>query len=140
MIMRDAQRETKAVMSPAEFDTGAAEIRRGHGDMRAFMEGLAARLEGALPGAVVVDRERDGLFSRTSHAASVTVTLERWVYAVALVHGHAKCRRAKTVRGVTLSSEEMTLPAWLAALSADLRTLGDQAGAAHDALHDFLMS
>ena len=127
-------------MSPAEFDTGAAEVRRVHGDMRVFMEGLATRLEGALPALSVVERQRDGLFSRQSHVCRITVNLERFVYAVALANGQVKCRRAKTVRGVTLSSEDMALPAWLDALNADLRLLGEQAGAAHDALHDFLMS
>ncbi len=127
-------------MGSGEFDAGAAEVRRAHGDMRAFLAGLAARLEGALPTMVTVERERDGLFSRQTHVSCVTVILDSWVYRAALVHGQAKCHRAKAVRGVTLSSQDMTLPAWLEALNGELRGLGQQSAAAHDALHDFLMS
>lgn len=69
----------------------------------------------------------------------IAVTLDQWVLEIALHHGRAQCRRAKSVHGVTLRTEEMTLPAWLGALGAELRALGEQSGAAHEALHDFLM-
>ena len=126
-------------MSQTEFDAGAAAVRRAQGDMRAFLEGLAVRLQGALPGQVAVERASDGLFSGRTHVARISVTLDQWVLDIALRHGHTQCRRAKSVRGVTLRTEEMALPAWLGALGAELRTLGEQSGAAHEALHDFLM-
>jgi hypothetical protein len=49
-------------------------------------------------------------------------------------------QRAKVVRGVTLKSETMAVPAWLAALNDEIGALAAEAGAAHTVIHDFLMS
>ena len=56
-----------------QIDLQAAWIRRSSADIQAFVEGLAARLEGDLPGQVDVVRKRDGLFAKTSHVQSITV-------------------------------------------------------------------
>jgi hypothetical protein len=58
---------------PGDFDMSAAWIRRSQGDLKAFMEGLAARLDGAVPGRVSVERKRDGLFAKTSHIVRVAI-------------------------------------------------------------------
>jgi hypothetical protein len=123
-----------------EFDLRAAWYRKAQGDLRAFLEGFAARMEGAIPGHVTVERKRDGLFSKTSHVIKVAIDTGPGVYVLSLENNHLTALRAKAVRGVTLKSEAMDLPDWLAALNSDIQHLAERAGAAHDVLHDFLMS
>jgi hypothetical protein len=125
---------------PTDFDLGAAWLRRANGDMKAFTEGLAARLEGALPGQVAVERKKDGLFSRESHTVRISVTLENSIYTLAVERGRLATSRSRSVRGIVIKSENLPVPDWLVALNQDIRSLGEQAGAAHSVLHDFLMS
>ncbi len=125
---------------PDTFDLDAAWLRRAGGDVRAFLEALAVRLAAALPGAVAVERRRDGFLSRTSHVATIEVRTAGGVLTLATDHGHLRATRARVVRGVTIGSEEITVPAWLDEVLRGTRTLGAEAGAAHDALHAFLMS
>ena len=60
-----------------DFDQNTAWIRRAQTDMKAFVEGLASRLEGDMPGFVEVERKRDGLFAKTSHIEAITIH-RRW--------------------------------------------------------------
>ena len=126
--------------APGDFDLSMAWYRKAQGDLRAFMEAFATRMDGALPGRVKVERRRDGLFSRTSHVVRVTIASDPDVYILSLDDNRLSAQRAKAVRGVTLKSEAMDFPEWLAALSADLQRLADRTGAAQTVLHDFLMS
>ncbi len=125
---------------PGDFDIGAAWLRRAQGDMKAFMSGLAARLDGALPGRVAVDQQRNGWFSGEKHVARITVSLQHGLYTLAEERGHLVATRAKVVHGVTIGTESMPVPAWLTKLNEDIQALGAEAGAAHAVLHDFLMS
>ncbi len=122
------------------FDVAAAWARRAHADMPAFMEALAARLEPALPGRVLVERRRDGLFSSSRHVSRLALSFEDCVLTLAFDHGRLTARRAKVVRGVTISSDEAGVPAWLDEVVRRTRTLGEGDEAAHAVLHDFLMS
>ena len=124
----------------AGFDLSAAYLRKAQGDAHAFMEGLAARLEGALPGRVEVERKRDGFFSRTAHVTALRVTADDAVLTLRLDHGRFAARRAKVVHGVTLSSQDMSVPAWLEALGGEVGRSGADAEATRTVLHDFLMS
>ena len=94
------------------FDLSAAYLRKARGDMRAFMEGLAARLQGALPERVTVKRKRDGLFSGTSRVTTIGVTLETCVLSLTLDRGILRATRAKVIRGVSIGSVEISVPAW----------------------------
>jgi len=125
---------------PGEFDLSAAWYRKAQGDMRAFLEGFAVRLEGAIPGHVTVERRRDGLFSKTTHAVKVTIDAGPFVYVLALQNNHLSAVRAKSVRGVVLKSEPMGVPEWLGALNEDIQLLAERVDAAHGVLQDFLMS
>ena len=124
----------------SDFDLSAAWYRRAQGDLRAFLEAFATRMEGAIPGHVTVERRRDGLFSKTSHVTKIAIDTGPNVYFVALENKRLAARRSKAVRGVTLKSEPLDFPDWLAALNADIKRLAERDGAAHDVLHDFLMS
>ena len=126
-------------VGPEDFDLGAAWLRRAQGDLGAFVEALAVRLEAALLGAVTVERRRDGLFSRKAHVAAIAVRTPTGVLSLKAGHGHLLATRTKVVRGVSIGSEEITVPAWLDEVLRSTRTLGQEADAAHEALHTFLM-
>ena len=125
--------------SPNGFDLAAASERRAGVDARAFAEALAARLEPALPGRVTVERRRDGLFSSARHVSAIRVRFEDATLELSFEGGQPVARCAKAVRGVTLSTREMTVPEWLADLGARARALGEGAEAGRAALDDFLL-
>ncbi|RUL66060.1 hypothetical protein EKH79_05025 [Dyella dinghuensis] len=125
---------------PNDFDLNAAWFRKSQGDLKAFMEAFAVRLEGAIPGRVTVERQKDGLFSKISHAVKISVDAHNHTYVLALQKSRLLAQRSKSVHGVTLSTEQMDVPAWLAALHDEIQALAEHAGSAQNVLHDFLMS
>ena len=125
---------------PSGFDLAAAWTRRAGTDMRAFTEALAARLAPALPGRVAVERRRDGLFSSASHVSRIAIRFDDALLTLEHEHGALRARRAKIVRGVSIGSQDLAVPAWLGEVVSRTRALGDSAGEAHAVLHDFLMS
>lgn len=122
------------------FDLPAAWTRRMGGDARAFAEALAARLAPALPGHVTVARRRDGLFSSTSHVASIAVRFDDAVLLLTVERGTLSASCAKVVRGVSIGTRAMAVPDWLSEVVRRTQALGEGAASAHGALHDFLMS
>jgi hypothetical protein len=122
-----------------DLDIAAALMRRSQGDMNAFMAAFAARMSGAFPGSVTVDR-RKGLFSRTETVRAVSCNAGSHVYTLSLADGRLTATREQTIRGVRLRSETMDPAAWFAALNVDLSAMASQTGDAHALLHDFLMS
>ena len=123
---------------PDQFDLDGAILRRSETELRAFMEALAVRLEGAMPGRVDVERKRDGLFSQTRHVARVVVRGDRAVYELARGRAGLEATKAKLVRGVSISSSTLAARDWLAEVRAELQALAEEAGSATDALHGFL--
>lgn len=125
---------------PSDFDLNAAWFRKAQGDLKAFMEAFAVRLEGAIPGRVAVEREKDGFFSKVRHATRITVDAHDHVYVIDLQKNRLATHRSKIVHGVTLSTEQLDVPAWLAELHNEIQSLAERAGNAQTVLHDFLMS
>jgi hypothetical protein len=123
---------------PDQFDLDGAMLRRSDVELRAFMEALAVRLEGAMPGRVEVERKRDGLLSQTKHVVRIAVRGERAVYELVRSKAGLAANRAKLVRGVNISSSSLSAREWLAEVRAELQTMAEQAGSASDALHGFL--
>ena len=124
---------------PQTFDASAAEIRRMQTDLPAFAEALAARLQGAFPTEVTIERQRLGLFSGKSRVSKIILTTPDYAYTLACDVKRLTASRCRTVRGVRLSGEDMSLPEWMRALDAELVTLAEATGAAHATLHDFLI-
>ena len=120
------------------FDLDAAGIRRAMTDLRAFMEALAVRLHGALPDRVSVDRRRDGLLSRTSHVHDITLRGDGGEYRLRFDKGTLTATKAKTVRGVVISTSEEPVPQWIAEVRAEVAAVAGAMGSASDVLHDFL--
>lgn len=120
------------------FDLDAAGVRRALTDLRAFMEALAVRLQGALPDRVTVERRRDGLLSRTSHVHQIALKGDGAEYRLLFDKGTLTATRAKAVRGVVISTSEEPVPQWLGEVRAEVATLAGAMGSASDVLHDFL--
>lgn len=125
-------------IQPDDFDLDAAWIRRAQGDIKAFMEALAVRLYAALPGRVEVERRKDGLFSKASHVARVTIRCDKAVYSLAAGPGGTQASRAKLVRGITLSTTDIPISDWIGEVRAEVKALAGDLGAASEDLHDFL--
>lgn len=123
---------------PDQFDLDGAVLRRSETELRAFVEALAVRIEGALPGRVTVERRRDSLFSSTRHVSRIAVRGERALYELRIDKAELSATRAKLVRGVSISTATLSARDWLAELRAELQALAEQAGSATDTLHGFL--
>ena len=108
----------------ADIDAIAAALRSDAGDLRVYMNVLAAKLEAALPGMVEVDRRRDGLFGPRTVVQRLTVTCEdtRFVLEPGDA-GTLRATRSKVVRGIVLDRDELRLDEWVTALSASLAQL-----------------
>jgi hypothetical protein len=120
------------------FDLDAAYLRRSQVELSAFVEALAVRLEGSLPGRVEIDRRRDGFLSKTSHVARIVLRCDQAIYELSLSKGQLTVSRAKLVRGVKISSVNLKPSEWLGEVRREVQTLAEQAGAASDVLHGFL--
>ena len=125
-------------IEPDPFDLDAAGIRRAQTDLKAFMEALAVRLQGALPERVSVARRRDGLLARTRHVHEIVVRGDAGEYRLRSDKGQLAATRAKTVRGVVIGTTDLPVPQWLAEVRAEVAALAGAMGSASDVLHDFL--
>ncbi len=122
------------------FDLHAAWIRRAQSDLHTFLEALAARLEGALPGRVQVERKRDGFLTGPKHVAAIAVQTDGSRYLLD-AHGHdIRTSRQHEVRGVVLKTETLPLDRWLQDLEEELRRLSGTLEGARGILQDFLTS
>ena len=77
---------------PDELDLLAASLRADSGDLDAFVEALAVKLEAALPGQVEVER-RGGLLGGRKRVRRIEVTLGDQRYELEAEHGRVTCRR-----------------------------------------------
>jgi hypothetical protein len=102
-----------------DLDLLAASLRADAGDVDAFVEALAVKLEAALPGQVEVER-RGGLLGGRKRVRRIEVTLGDQRYELEAERGRVTCRRRSVVRGIALKTQEFDLDAWIAALSEDL--------------------
>lgn len=123
---------------PSPFAFAAGDLRRSQVEVRTYVEALARKLEQALPDRTDVERRRDGLFGKTQQVAKLTFRGDKGVYELALGKAQVVTRKAKVVRGISISSSELPPPQWLAELGTEVRELAQRTGAASDALLDFL--
>jgi hypothetical protein len=107
-------------MNDAElgFERVAASLRADARDLEVFLEVLAAKLSGALPSGVGIERE-GGLFSK-KRVKRVQVQLGEHRYELARAHGGLEGRHSHSVRGITLKTEVLAIEEWIAALSRHL--------------------
>jgi hypothetical protein len=116
----------------------AASLRASSGDLKAFVEALAHKLEAALPGRVLVERKSTGFLSKEKRVARMECQLGDVRYVLSVRDG-LEARRAKVVRGVVLKSEALSFDAWLDAFAHDLADEAQTSEQAQLALQQLLL-
>ena len=120
------------------FELLAASLRADAGDTGAFLEALAAKLGGALPQRVRVERG-GGLFSHQHPVRRLAANLGEWDYMIeAGPGGSLNAARTHAVRGIALKSEALGLDEWIDDLAADLATLAQRSAQDRAALQRLL--
>jgi hypothetical protein len=106
---------------PDDFEMVAASLRADSGDLPAYVEALAVKLEGALPGRCEVDRRAKKLFSHEKAVRKLSLSIGDWRYTLeADGAGNVTTGRAKVVRGIVLKTEQLPLAGWISGLARDL--------------------
>jgi hypothetical protein len=116
-----------------DLDLRAASLRADAGDLDAFVEALATKLESALPDQVEVER-RGGRLGQKKRVRRIEVTLGDQRYEAEPERGRVTCRRRSVVRGIALKTQELDLDAWIAALSQELVEEADRSDRGRQAL------
>jgi hypothetical protein len=101
------------------FDLVAASLRADTSDVEAFVEALAVKLEGAVPGRVRVKRRSRGLMG-AKRVSRIVLTLGDERYELELESGQVICTARTLVRGVSIRSEQLTLSEWIDRLANSL--------------------
>lgn len=123
---------------PLDIDLAAAELRAEGRDLQALLNGLAEWFEGSLPGLAQVERRRAGLFDSRRQVVQITCRLGDETYTLSREGEQALARRARTVRGITLKTETLSLAQWLAELTTALSARAELAGSSAQALRELL--
>jgi hypothetical protein len=101
----------------SDFDVLASALRADTGDLRAFVEALATKLEGAFGDRTRIERAG---FLGPKRVRQIAVRLGDNEYALEHDEGRVECRRRTVVRGIALKNEELELDAWIDELSQAL--------------------
>jgi hypothetical protein len=124
-------------MDEGSFDMVAAGLRADAADLDAFVEALAVKLEGALPGRVAIARQ-GGLFSRSKRVREISVDMGDCRYNLVSNGGHIETTRRNEVRGIAIKSERLELDDWIAGLSRELEASARESADGRQALERLL--
>jgi hypothetical protein len=113
-------------MDDPGFDLVAASLRADTTDLNAFVEALAVKLEGALPGAVKVDRRGGGLRSREKRVRRISISMDATRYDLERDGESIETSRSSEVRGIVIKSERLGLDEWIDGLSRELTERASQ--------------
>ena len=113
-----------------DMDLLAASLRADFGDLSAFVESLAAKLEEAVPGRVRVDRRRSGMFGPKAVRA-VAVDLGDRRLELRAEGGSVETRCARLSGGIVLKNEVLDTDEWLAVLGNALAAEARRSVAEH---------
>jgi len=123
-----------------DIDQLSAAIRADASDTDSFFRVLAQKLADALGERVVIRRE-GGLFKRERSAVGITVDLASGAGVVLEANrrgGGIDCLVNKPVRGIVISSKEVSLADWLDSLAKALADEARQNRQTWSALHGLL--
>jgi hypothetical protein len=125
--------------SGPDIDLLLASLRAGAADAHLFLQALDAKLEGALPGQVTVERH-GGLFSRAHPVKTIALELGEHRYRIAEAgHGRPRAQRTRVVRGIALKTDELSVEEWLSSLAHELSDLAQSSERAREALERLLL-
>ncbi len=120
-----------------ELDLLAASLRADAGDLRGFVEGLAAKLEASLPSAVQVQRRREGLLG-PKRVRSIAVDLGGRRLELSFDGARVQTSCSQLSGGIVLKREPATTEAWLRLLEESLRAEAEQSASMRQALERLL--
>ncbi|HEY0752510.1 MAG TPA: hypothetical protein VGD98_00910 [Ktedonobacteraceae bacterium] len=143
--MQDEAGESKSLQPmpqepmSVQVDLLAASLRADTSDLKAFLEVLAVKLEGALPNQTAVVRQSK-LFSREHPVREILVTLDEYQYRISREsQGSLLTMRAKVVRGIVLKTDQLPMERWIEELAEGLARQAGQSEQARHALERFLL-
>ena len=124
--------------SGPDFDLAAAGLRADGADLRISLEALAKKLELSLPGRARVERSGGGLLRRGERQVrELSVDMSGTTYQ--LIAGEpVECFRERRVGGISIKREPLDPEAWLAALTAELRSEAERSSEARASLERLL--
>jgi hypothetical protein len=127
-------------VTPVDLDLLAASLRVDSGDLGAFVESLAVKLEDMLPGRVTVIRGRGRLLGPK---LVQRISLDAGGQRLELLRGagdviHMRCSRVSG--GIVLKSEVLDTDGWLAALSEALSAEAERSQQTRQALERLLLN
>jgi hypothetical protein len=102
-----------------DIDLLAASLRADSSDVGTFVEALAVKLEAAVPGAVRVERRREGLFGAKA-VRRIALDAGDQRLELRTVGAGIETRCSRVSGGIVLKSEAVDTDAWLATLGAAL--------------------
>jgi hypothetical protein len=126
----------------AQFDIDllAASLRADLSDVGAFVEGLATKLQEALPGSVRIERARRGLMGPKA-VRSISVEAEGGrLELVRTEREQVETVRARVSGGIVLKREPMEIEAWLDALGKTLAEAAERSERTRQALERLLLN
>ena len=103
-----------------DIDLLAASLRADSGDAGAFVEGLAAKLEEALPGRVNVGRQREKLLGPKLVRKIAVDTADERLELSRDEHNVIETRRCRLSGGIVLKTEAVDTETWMHALGEAL--------------------
>lgn len=109
--------------SSPDLDLVAAALRADLSDISAFVEGLATRLELALPGIVQVKRTKSG-FRGPKQVSEIAVQAGDERLQLQRAGGMIQTARARVSGGIVIKTEALDIDTWLSALAV---AVADQA-------------
>jgi hypothetical protein len=120
-----------------DIDLLAASLRADAGDLGAFVEALAIKLEEAVPGAVRVERRREGLFGpKVVRRIALDAGGRRLELRAGA--GSVQTYSSRLSGGIVLKSEELSTDDWLRALGETLAVQARDSQSTRQALERLL--
>jgi hypothetical protein len=128
---------TEDADSALDIDLLAASLRADSSDLGAFVEALAVKLEQAVPGAVKVERRREGLFGpKRVQRIALDAGDQRLELRASAGAVQTKCSRLSG--GIVIRSEAVGTEAWLRALGEALAVQAQRSQTTRRALERLL--
>jgi hypothetical protein len=123
--------------STIDLEMLAASLRADAGELRSFVEALAVKLEQTVPGAVRVERRREGMFGPKLVRRLVLDAGDQRLELIASEAG-VQTRCARLSGGIVLKSETVDPEVWLARLGEALAAQARRSETTRQALERLL--
>jgi hypothetical protein len=120
-----------------DIDLLAASLRADSSDLGAFVEALAVKLEQAVPGAVAVERRRQGMFG-PKRVQRIALDAGDQRLELQARDGAIETRSSRLSGGIVLKREQLDTDAWLHALGEALAVQAQRSQTTRQALERLL--